>query len=161
MSSKVKQRGAAFGRKSRKSKIEEVRDVLTDTVLAHVPVSNKSSKVSKKRLMVNEASDRFGDAKCMGKSDRLEQNRFSQVVDWNYKQKAVYLALMVRRVLLAQGDGTVKADDKDYYGNKRLELAGQLLALLFEDLFKRFNSEVSLSISYIFQYMSFYGQSCN
>ena len=93
--------------------------------------------------MVNEASDRFRDAKCMGKSDRMKQNRFSQVVDWNYKQKAVYLALMVRRVLLAQGDGTVKADDKDYYGNKRLELAGQLLALLFEDLFKRFNSEVS------------------
>ena len=29
-----------------------------------------------------------------------------------------------------------QVDDKDYYGNKRLELAGQLLALLFEDCFK-------------------------
>ncbi len=31
---------------------------------------------------------------------------------------------------------------QDYYGNKRLELAGDLLAILFEDLFKRFNDEL-------------------
>lgn len=52
------------------------------------------------------------------------------------------MALMVRRVILAKDD-KVKADDRDYYGNKRLELAGQLLSLLFEDLFKKFNSEVN------------------
>lgn len=60
--------------------------------------------------------------------------------------KAAYLALMVRRVILAKG-GKVKADDRDYYGNKRLELAGQLLSLLFEDLFKKFNSEVSFCVT--------------
>ena len=68
-----------------------------------------------------------------------------QVVKWNFKVKAVYMALMVRRVIMALGDD-VDVDDKDYYGNKRLEMAGQLLALLFEDLFKRYNSEVCFNI---------------
>lgn len=31
---------------------------------------------------------------------------------------------------------------QDYYGNKRLELAGQLMSLLFEDCFKRFTSDI-------------------
>ncbi|KAH9525044.1 DNA-directed RNA polymerase III subunit RPC2 [Bulinus truncatus] len=60
------------------------------------------------------------------------------VVDWNFRPKAVYLALMVRRIVLTQA-GKIKLDDSDYYGNKRLELAGQLLSLLFEDLFKLYN----------------------
>ena len=47
------------------------------------------------------------------------------VVDYNYHMKCVYLALMVRRVILAQDD-MVRVDDRDYYGNKRLELAGQV-----------------------------------
>lgn len=48
---------------------------------------------------------------------------------------------MIRRVIIAL-DKPVMLDDKDYYGNKRLELAGSLLSLMFEDAFKRFNSEV-------------------
>ncbi|KEZ43820.1 DNA-directed RNA polymerase III subunit RPC2 [Scedosporium apiospermum] len=59
--------------------------------------------------------------------------------------KAVYLALMARRVLLAARDPRL-VDDRDFVGNKRLELAGQMLTLLFEDLFKRFTSEVKLNI---------------
>ena len=47
------------------------------------------------------------------------------VVDFDYRMKCVYLALMVRRVILAQED-VVRVDDRDYYGNKRLELAGQV-----------------------------------
>ncbi|KAG7279008.1 hypothetical protein CRUP_001949 [Coryphaenoides rupestris] len=62
------------------------------------------------------------------------------VKEFNFRAKCVYLAVMVRRVILAQGEN--KVDDRDYYGNKRLELAGQLLSLLFEDLFKKFNSEL-------------------
>jgi hypothetical protein len=48
---------------------------------------------------------------------------------------------MIRRIMLTQLK-KIKLDDKDYYGNKRLELAGQLMSLLFEDLFKRFNADI-------------------
>ena len=51
--------------------------------------------------------------------------------------KCRYLALMIRRIIEASQDES-KLDDKDYYGNKRLELAGQLVSLLFEDQFKTF-----------------------
>lgn len=62
-------------------------------------------------------------------------------MDHNLQPKAVYLGHMVRRMLLTKMGGA-GLDDKDYYGNKRLELAGQLISLLFEDLFKRFNSDL-------------------
>uniref|UniRef100_A0A915HX80 DNA-directed RNA polymerase subunit beta n=1 Tax=Romanomermis culicivorax TaxID=13658 RepID=A0A915HX80_ROMCU len=66
------------------------------------------------------------------------------VINWNMKLKAMYLSLMVRRLMLVHlGDCTV--DDPDFYGNKRIELAGSLLALLFEDLFKRFNMELKIT----------------
>lgn len=45
------------------------------------------------------------------------------------------------RVIAAKLDSSM-VDNRDYYGNKRLELAGALMSLLFEDLFKRLNFEV-------------------
>lgn len=71
----------------------------------------------------------------------LPRQSLLQVVDFNFKMKATYIALMIRKVMKAQTDGKL-VDDRDYYGNKRLELAGSLLSLMFEDLFKRFNWEV-------------------
>ncbi|XP_050737527.1 DNA-directed RNA polymerase III subunit RPC2-like [Eriocheir sinensis] len=89
-----------FDRGPKKTPVDEARDFLATTVLAHVPVEK-----------------------------------------FNFKMKSVYLSLMVRRVIEAQGD-TRTIDDRDYYGNKRLELAGSLISLLFEDLFKKFNTDL-------------------
>jgi DNA-directed RNA polymerase III subunit RPC2 len=60
------------------------------------------------------------------------------VEHFDFRIKAMYIGHVVRRVLLAHL-GKTPVDDKDYYGNKRLELAGSLMSLLFEDLFKLFN----------------------
>merc|ERR1719334_352182 len=100
VASKMKVKKFFSAAAAKKSPIEDARDVLANTVLAHVPVNN-----------------------------------------YNFKVKAAYLSLMVRRIILV-AQGRVKIDDRDYYGNKRLELAGGLLSLLFEDLFKKFNAEL-------------------
>ena len=63
----------------------------------------------------------------------------------NFRPKALYICFMVRRVLMAMHDPKL-VDDRDYVGNKRLELAGQLLSLLFEDLFKKFNTDLKINI---------------
>ena len=63
------------------------------------------------------------------------------VNEFNFRLKAIYLAQMVRRLMCAINNSSF-IDDRDYYGNKRLELAGSLISILFEDLLKRFNSEL-------------------
>ncbi|KAG7361394.1 DNA-directed RNA polymerase subunit B [Nitzschia inconspicua] len=60
---------------------------------------------------------------------------------YDFRGKAIYVGHITRRVLLVHL-GKLPLDDKDYYGNKRLELAGNLLSLLFEDLFKIFSKDL-------------------
>ncbi|KAF2722027.1 beta and beta-prime subunits of DNA dependent RNA-polymerase [Polychaeton citri CBS 116435] len=67
------------------------------------------------------------------------------ITGMNFRPKALYIAFMTRRVIMAM-DNPKLCDDRDYVGNKRLELAGQMLALLFEDLFKEFTRMVKISM---------------
>ncbi|XP_011690080.1 PREDICTED: DNA-directed RNA polymerase III subunit RPC2-like [Wasmannia auropunctata] len=98
-------------------------------------LNNKRRQTMRFHVTKNRVTDEMKDA--------LATNILSHVpvVDFNFRPKALYLALMIRRVINAQSDRSL-IDDKDYYGNKRLELAGSLLALMFEDVFKRFNYEM-------------------
>eukprot|EP00931_Biecheleriopsis_adriatica_P063853 TRINITY_DN38747_c0_g1_i1.p1 TRINITY_DN38747_c0_g1~~TRINITY_DN38747_c0_g1_i1.p1 ORF type:complete len:1196 (-),score=225.56 TRINITY_DN38747_c0_g1_i1:24-3611(-) len=59
----------------------------------------------------------------------------------NLAPKIRYFGLMIRRVIIAMKDDSM-IDDRDYYGNKRLELSGQLVSYLFEDQFKNMNAEL-------------------
>nr|XP_032828003.1 DNA-directed RNA polymerase II subunit RPB2-like [Petromyzon marinus] len=65
------------------------------------------------------------------------------VSDFCETKKAYFLGYMVHRLLLA-ALGRRELDDRDHYGNKRLDLAGPLLAFLFLGLFKTLGKEVRI-----------------
>lgn len=65
------------------------------------------------------------------------------ISDFSETKKAYYLGYMVHRLLLA-ALGRRELDDRDHYGNKRLDLAGPLLAYLFRGLFRNLTKEVKL-----------------
>ncbi|KAF2356716.1 RNA polymerase Rpb2 domain 7 [Trinorchestia longiramus] len=65
------------------------------------------------------------------------------VSDFCETKKAYFLGYMVHRLLLASL-GRRELDDRDHYGNKRLDLAGPLMALLFRGLFRNLLKEVRM-----------------
>uniref|UniRef100_A0A0K0CZ74 DNA-directed RNA polymerase subunit beta n=1 Tax=Angiostrongylus cantonensis TaxID=6313 RepID=A0A0K0CZ74_ANGCA len=71
------------------------------------------------------------------------------VADFCETKKAYFIGYMVHRLLLS-ALGRRELDDRDHMGNKRLDLAGPLLALLFRALFRNLLKEMRLSaIKYI------------
>ncbi|XP_065578696.1 DNA-directed RNA polymerase II subunit RPB2 [Artemia franciscana] len=65
------------------------------------------------------------------------------ISDFCETKKAYFLGYMVHRLLLA-ALGRRELDDRDHYGNKRLDLAGPLMSLLFRGLFKTLTKEVRM-----------------
>ncbi|OAF67682.1 hypothetical protein A3Q56_04585 [Intoshia linei] len=68
----------------------------------------------------------------------------------NFKRKCIFLCLMWKKTILVQ-HGIVLVDDRDHYGNKRLEMAGNMISYLFEDAFKRLIFEIQKTIDRSFQ----------
>lgn len=65
------------------------------------------------------------------------------VSDFCETKKAYFLGYMVHRLLMT-ALGRREVDDRDHYGNKRLDLAGPLMAYLFRALFKNLSKEIRL-----------------
>ena len=58
-------------------------------------------------------------------------------------KKAYYLGYIVHRLLLC-ALGRRNEDDRDHFGNKRMDLAGPLIAMLFRQLFRKLTKDVRL-----------------
>lgn len=58
-----------------------------------------------------------------------------------FRTKILYIAAMVRR-LVPFVRGECGPDSKDYYGMKRLDLAGDLIGLLWDDAFQRLGLDI-------------------
>lgn len=63
------------------------------------------------------------------------------VEDHNETKKAYFLGYVVHKLLMCSL-GRLEEDDRDHYGNKRLDLAGPLLGGLFRILFKKLTKDV-------------------
>jgi len=56
--------------------------------------------------------------------------------DKNLEEKGIFLSLMVKKILSTLNRPLI-INNKDYYGNKRLGLAGNIISILFEDLYRK------------------------
>lgn len=63
------------------------------------------------------------------------------ITDFCETKKAYFFGYIIHRLLLAAVQKR-PLDDRDHYGNKRLDLAGPLLGGLFRQLFKKLTKDV-------------------
>jgi DNA-directed RNA polymerase subunit B len=95
-----------------------------------------------------DALDYIGNRVAIGQTSDFRIQRAEQILDKyllphlemtpnDRKKKALFLGQMAEKII-ELSLGRRKADDKDHYANKRLKLAGDLLASLFRVAFKSF-----------------------
>jgi len=97
---------------------------------------------------VSDALDYIGNRVAIGQTRDFRIQRAEQILDkyllphlgispTDRKKKALFLGQMAEKII-ELSLGRRKPDDKDHYANKRLKLAGDLLASLFRVAFKSF-----------------------
>jgi len=97
---------------------------------------------------INDALDYIGNRVAIGQTRDFRIQRAEQILDkyllphlsinpTERKKKALFLGQMAEK-LIELSLGKRRPDDKDHYANKRLKLAGDLLASLFRVAFKSF-----------------------
>jgi DNA-directed RNA polymerase II subunit RPB2 len=62
-----------------------------------------------------------------------------------FLRKTFFIGYMVNRLIQANLGG-YKEDDRDYYGKKRMDMAGSLITLLFKNLFNTFTKDMVKNI---------------
>ena len=86
------------------------------------------------QLMKRSKKEKMRAADARGGGGRDPADEAAEILDtlvlshvpcegFDFGPKVAYIATMLRRMLLALADGSA-LDDRDYYGNKRLDLAG-------------------------------------
>jgi len=133
----------ALGLKSDKEIVEAVS--LDPEIQKHlIPSIEQAASIGS----VEDALDYIGNRVAVGQTREYRIKRAAQILDKYFlphlgsspedrKKKAYYLGQMAER-LLELVLGKRPPDDKDHYANKRLKLAGDLLASLFRVAFKSF-----------------------
>jgi len=129
---------------------ESDRDIAY-AVSLHPEVQNHllpSLEVAKEIMTTEDALDYLGGRVAIGQTREVRIERAEQIIDKyflphlgsskaNRKDKGYFLAQMASMVLELYL-GWREPDDRDHYGNKRLKLAGDLLATLYRSALKSF-----------------------
>ena len=90
----------------------------------------------------NNELEKFIDENVLG---GLDKNFPKSIYDY---KKGIFLIVMVKKLFLVMKK-PYYYDSKDFYGNKRVELVGDLLGILFDDLFGKVNKEFKKHIELI------------
>ncbi|KAH0570766.1 DNA-directed RNA polymerase subunit beta [Spironucleus salmonicida] len=132
---------------ARKSPIIDVLEALAINFICHINVNVENIGYSNtgfdaKKQVQTESKFAINGQQKIEKEVKVE-NQLRQ--EYNFKPKLVFLAEMVRRIILCKA-GVQLPTDRDFYGNKRIELAGQLFELIFEDSFRNMTQQLSKRI---------------